>query len=143
MLRSIALVSFLVRDYDEAVAFFTGALQFTLVEDTPLGAGKRWVVVAPAATQGAALLLAQAATPEQLAHVGNQTGGRVFLFLHTSDFEKAYTHMQARGVRFAEAPRQEPYGRVVVFFDLYGNKWDLIEPSGIASPGEPLLAKLL
>lgn len=141
MLRSIALVSFLVRDYDEAISFFTSALQFTLVEDTPLGAGKRWVVVAPAAPQGAALLLAKAATPEQLAHVGNQTGGRVFLFLRTSDFEKDYAHMQARSVRFAEAPRQEPYGRVVVFLDLYGNKWDLIEPGGAVPPSEPLSAR--
>jgi catechol 2,3-dioxygenase-like lactoylglutathione lyase family enzyme len=142
MTYSIALVSFLVRDYDEAVAFFTHALRFTLVEDTPLGAGKRWVVVAPAATPGAALLLAQAATPEQLAHVGNQTGGRVFLFLHTSDFEQDYAHLQACGVRFAETPRQESYGRVVVFYDLYGNKWDLIEPIRTASSDELLSAKL-
>lgn len=127
MTQSLALISFLVRDYDEAIAFFTDALRFTLVEDTPLGDGKRWVRVAPPGSNGACLLLARAATPEQLAHVGNQTGGRVFLFLHTSDFWDDYKYMQSRGVRFAEEPRQEPYGQVVVFFDLYGNKWDLVQ----------------
>ena len=127
--RSIALVAFVVRDYDEAIAFFTDALRFTVVQDTPLGAGKRWVVVAPPGSQGAGLLFAKAATAEQLAHVGNQTGGRVFLFLHTGDFWNDYHHMQSRGVKFAEAPREEPYGRVAVFFDLYGNKWDLIQPN--------------
>jgi catechol 2,3-dioxygenase-like lactoylglutathione lyase family enzyme len=126
--RSIALLTLLVRDYDEAISFFTDALRFTVVEDMSLGAGKRWVVVAPPDSQGAGLLLAKAATPEQLAHVGNQAGGRVFLFLHTSDFWSDYRHMQARGVKFAEAPREEPYGQVVVFFDLYGNKWDLVQP---------------
>jgi catechol 2,3-dioxygenase-like lactoylglutathione lyase family enzyme len=126
---SIALVTLVVRDYDEAISFFTDALRFTLVEDTPLGEGKRWVVVAPSASEGASLLLAKAVTPEQLAHVGNQAGGRVFLFLHTNDFWNDYRHMQSRGVRFAEEPRQEPYGRVVVFFDLYGNKWDLVQPN--------------
>ena len=127
MTRSIALLSLLVRDYDEAISFFIGALRFTVVEDRPLGPAKRWVVVAPAASQGASLLLAKAATPEQLAHVGNQGGGRVFLFLHTSDFWNDYHHMQSRGVRFAEEPREESYGLVVVFFDLYGNKWDLVQ----------------
>jgi len=127
MIQSLALISFLVRDYDEAIAFFTDALRFTLVEDTPLGGGKRWVRVAPPGSNGACLLLARAATPEQLAHVGNQTGGRVFLFLHTSDFWDDYKYMQSRSVRFAEEPRQEPYGQVVVFFDLYGNKWDLVQ----------------
>jgi len=128
MSRSIAALSLLVREYDEAIAFFTRALRFELVEDTPLGDGKRWVLVAPPESGGAQLLLARAATPEQLAQVGNQTGGRVFLFLHTSDFWDDYHHMQARGVRFIEQPRQEPYGMVVVFLDLYGNKWDLVEP---------------
>jgi catechol 2,3-dioxygenase-like lactoylglutathione lyase family enzyme len=127
--RSISLLSFIVRDYDEAIAFFTDSLQFTLVENKPLGAGKRWVIVAPAASHGASLLLAKAVTSEQLARVGNQTGGRVFLFLHTSDFWNDYRHMQSCGVQFAEEPREEPYGRVVVFFDLYGNKWDLVEPN--------------
>ena len=129
MTRSIALLTFVVRDYDEAIAFFTDALRFSVVKDTPLGAGKRWVVVAPPASQGASLLLAEAANAEQVAHIGNQTGGRVFLFLHTSDFWDDYRHMQLHGVRFAEEPREEAYGRVVVFFDLYGNKWDLVELS--------------
>ena len=127
MSRSIASLTFVVREYEEAIAFFTGALGFTLLEDSPLGGGKRWVRVAPAGSSGASLLLARAATPEQLDHVGNQTGGRVFLFLETSDFWSDYKHMQSRGVRFAEQPRQEPYGLVVVFLDLYGNQWDLVQ----------------
>ncbi len=129
MTRSIASLALLVRDYDEAISFFTEALRFTLVEDTPLSPAKRWVVVAPSASPGASLLLAKAATPEQLAHVGNQSGGRVFLFLHTTDFWADYRHMQSRGVRFAEEPRREPYGLVAVFLDLYGNKWDLLQPT--------------
>ena len=130
MAHSIASLTLVVRDYDEAIAFFTDALRFTLVEDTPLGGGKRWVVVAPAASTGASLLLARGATPEQLSRVGNQTGGRVFLFLHTDDFWDDYRHMQSRGVRFTEQPRHESYGWVVVFLDLYGNKWDLVQRSG-------------
>jgi len=126
---SIALLSFLVRDYDEAITFFTDSLRFSILEDTPLADGKRWVVVAPPDSHGASLLLAQAVTPEQLAHVGNQTGGRVFLFLNTTDFWGDYHAMRSRGVCFAELPRQEPYGAVAVFFDLYGNKWDLIQPA--------------
>ncbi len=128
MTQSIVSLALVVRDYDEALAFFTQALRFTLIEDTDMGGGKRWVIVAPAGGQGASLLLAKAADDEQLAQVGNQTGGRVFLFLHTSDFEGDYGHMLAHGVRFAEEPREEVYGRVVVFFDLYGNKWDMIQP---------------
>jgi catechol 2,3-dioxygenase-like lactoylglutathione lyase family enzyme len=127
--RSITLVTLVVRDYDEALAFFVDALGFVVVEDTPLGGGKRWVVVAPPGSQGASLLLAQAAIPEQAAHVGNQTGGRVAFFLHTDDFWRDYQHMQAHGVTFAEEPRHEPYGTVVVFYDLYGNKWDLVQHS--------------
>ena len=127
MAQSIALVALVVREYDEAISFFTDALGFRLVEDTPLDDGKRWVVVAPSASQGASLLLAKASASEQVAHVGNQTGGRVSFFLHTSEFWADYRHMQARGVKFAEAPREEPYGQVVVFFDLYGNKWDLVQ----------------
>lgn len=130
MTQSIVSVALVVRDYDEALAFFTQALRFNLIEDTDMGNGKRWVVVAPAGGQGASLLLAKAANAEQLAHVGDQTGGRVFLFLHTTDFEGDYRHMQAYGVKFAEEPREEVYGRVVVFFDLYGNKWDMIQPKG-------------
>jgi catechol 2,3-dioxygenase-like lactoylglutathione lyase family enzyme len=125
--RSIALVTLVVRDYDEAQAFFVDAMGFAVVEDTPLGGGKRWVVVAPPGGRGAGLLLAQAATPEQITHAGNQTGGRVAFFLHTDDFWRDYQHMQAHGVRFAEEPRQEAYGSVVVFYDLYGNKWDLVQ----------------
>jgi catechol 2,3-dioxygenase-like lactoylglutathione lyase family enzyme len=127
--HSIALVTLLVRDYDEAITYFADALRFTVIEDTPLGDGKRWVVVAPPDSQGASLLLAKAATPEQWTQVGNQTGGRVFLFLHTTDFWNDHRAMQARGVRFAEEPREERYGRVVVFTDLYGNKWDLVQPN--------------
>ncbi len=130
MAQSITALSLLVRDYDEAIAFFTGALRFNLLEDTPLGGGKRWVRVAPAGERGAALLLAQASTPEQQQAIGNQSGGRVFLFLHTADFWDDYRHMQAHGVRFTEEPRREPYGLVVVFLDLYGNKWDMIQPEG-------------
>ena len=130
MTQSIVSVALVVRDYDEALTFFTQALRFTLIEDTDMGNGKRWVIVAPAGGQGASLLLAKAANEEQAAHVGNQTGGRVFLFLHTTDFEDDYRHMLAHGVKFAEQPREEVYGRVVVFYDLYGNKWDMIQPKG-------------
>jgi catechol 2,3-dioxygenase-like lactoylglutathione lyase family enzyme len=121
------LVTLVVRDYDEALAFFTDALGFAVIENTPMGGGKRWVVVAPPGGRGAGLLLAQAATPEQVDHVGNQTGGRVAFFLHTDDFWRDYRRMQAHGVRFAEEPRQEVYGTVVVFYDIYGNKWDLVQ----------------
>jgi catechol 2,3-dioxygenase-like lactoylglutathione lyase family enzyme len=128
--RSIAMLALLVREYDEAVAFFAGVLGFTVMEDTPLGDGKRWVVVAPPGGHGARLLLARAVNPEQLAQVGHQAGGRVFLFLETDDFQGDYRRMVANGVRFAEAPRDEAYGRVVVFLDLYGNRWDLLERAG-------------
>ncbi len=128
MTASLALVALLVRDYDEAIAFFTGALRFALTEDTPMDNGKRWVVVAPPGSVGSGLLLAKAATLEQAAHVGNQAGGRVAFFLHTPDFDETYIYMKTKGVRFTEEPRNEPYGRVVVFLDLYGNKWDLIQP---------------
>lgn len=128
MTSSIATLTLVVRDYDEAIAFFTDALRFTLMEDTPQGEGKRWVVVAPPDGSGASLLLAKAANPEQSARIGDQTGGRVAFFLHTDNFWGDCQRMQAHGVKFAEQPRTEPYGQVVVFFDLYGNKWDLIEP---------------
>lgn len=127
MTQSLALISYLVRDYDEAIAFFTNAMQFDLVEDSPQD-DKRWVVVRPRGETGAALLLAQAATPEQQAAIGNQTGGRVFLFLHTDNFQRDHEHMQAHGVQFIEEPRHEVYGTVAVFRDLYGNKWDLLQP---------------
>jgi catechol 2,3-dioxygenase-like lactoylglutathione lyase family enzyme len=122
----IGCVSLLVRDYDEAIAYYTTTLGFDLVEDTELGGGKRWVLVAPG-RGGTALLLARAATPEQAARVGDQTGGRVFLFLHTDDFWRDYDALKSRGVAFIEEPRHETYGTVVVFRDLYGNKWDLVE----------------
>ena len=126
MSRRISEVALLVRDYDEAIRFFTRALRFELLEDSPREGGKRWVRVAPTRGDGAALLLARAATPEQERFVGNQSGGRVFMFLETDDFGRDYAHMQAEGVRFTEAPRYEEYGTVAVFLDLYGNKWDLI-----------------
>ena len=125
--QSIRAVSLLVRDYDEAIAFFTGCLRFAVVEDTPLGGGKRWVLVAPTGNNGPALLLARAATAEQESRIGNQTGGRVFLFLHTDNFWRDYQEMKNRGVRFTEEPRREAYGTVVVFLDLYDNKWDLVQ----------------
>ena len=124
----LATVAFLVRDYDEAIAFFTGALGFSLREDTPLDGGKRWVVVAPPGPGGSSLLLARATSPEQLDAVGRQGGGRVWLFLETDDFTRDHAAFSARGVRFREPPRDEPYGRVAVFEDLYGGPWDLIEP---------------
>jgi len=127
MAQHLALLSLLVRDYDEALAFYVGKLGFTLVEDSELGAGKRWVVVGLRGSRGTSLLLAKAANAEQASRVGNQTGGRVFLFLHTDDFQRDYTAYSAHGVKFIEQPRYEAYGTVVVFEDLYGNRWDLIE----------------
>ena len=129
MSRFISQVALLVRDYDEAIAFFTHALRFELLEDSALGNGKRWVRVAPpggAGGAGGALLLARAATPEQERAVGNQSGGRVFLFLETDDFARDHADMRVQGVRFTGEPRHEAYGTVVVFLDLYGNKWDLV-----------------
>jgi catechol 2,3-dioxygenase-like lactoylglutathione lyase family enzyme len=124
----LARVALLVRDYDEAIRWFTDRLGFELVEDTRLSETKRWVVVAPPGAREAGLLLARAATGEQRAAVGRQGGGRVFLFLHTDDFARDHQAWRARGVRFVEEPREETYGSVVVFEDLYGNRWDLIEP---------------
>jgi catechol 2,3-dioxygenase-like lactoylglutathione lyase family enzyme len=127
MNRTIASISLLVRDYDEAIAFYTQSLGFSLLEDTDVGEGKRWVRVAPRGSNETSLLLAKAVTPEQESRIGDQTGGRVFLFLHTDDFWRDYNAMKARRVKFNEEPRMEPYGTVVVFEDLYGNKWDLLE----------------
>jgi catechol 2,3-dioxygenase-like lactoylglutathione lyase family enzyme len=127
MSQAISSVAIVVRDYDEAIAYFTENLGFELIADSDLGNGKRWVQVAPRGQGGTRLLLARAATPEQLASVGNQTGGRVFLFLATDDFWRDYRTFQANGVRFVEEPRQEAYGTVAVFTDLYGNRWDLVE----------------
>ncbi len=127
----IALFTIVVREYDEAIAFYVGKLGFSLVEDADLGGGKRWVRVRPPgekAGSGCDVLLARAVTPEQKAAVGNQTGGRVFAFLHTDDSRRDYEALHSRGVKFVRPPREEPYGTVAVFEDLYGNKWDLIGP---------------
>ncbi|HEX5378882.1 MAG TPA: VOC family protein [Phenylobacterium sp.] len=128
MTQSLALTSLVVRDYDEAIAFYVDAMGFELAQDTDLGGGKRWVVVRPRGSAGAGLLLARAQGPEQSARVGDQTGGRVFLFLHTDDFDRDHGRMTAAGVRFLEPARREAYGTVAVFEDLYGNRWDLIQP---------------
>jgi catechol 2,3-dioxygenase-like lactoylglutathione lyase family enzyme len=127
MKQDIGYVAVVVRDYDEAIAFYTNVLRFHLVEDTPLGAGKRWVLVAPPNSKGTRLLLARAATSEQESRIGNQTGGRVFLFLHTDDFWRDYRDMKSRGVTFRRDPKEESYGTVAVFEDLYGNQWDLLQ----------------
>jgi catechol 2,3-dioxygenase-like lactoylglutathione lyase family enzyme len=127
--QHISTLTLLVRDYDEAIAWFTSRLGFRLIEDTPVGVGKRWVVVRPPGAE-TALLLARAATDEQRAAIGKQAGGRVFLFLEISDFARDYQAMLERGVVFREAPRKESYGTVAVFEDLYGNLWDLIERNG-------------
>lgn len=128
MTQHIAAITLVVRDYDEAIAFYTETLGFDLLEDTPLGGGKRWILVSPPGNNGARLLLAKADGDEQAARVGNQTGGRVSLFLHTDDFRRDYRAYCDRGVKFREEPRDEPYGTVVVFEDLYGNLWDLVQP---------------
>jgi catechol 2,3-dioxygenase-like lactoylglutathione lyase family enzyme len=127
MPQHISALALLVDDYDRAIAYYTGVLGFRLIEDTQQGPSKRFVRVAPPG-DGAGLLLAKAANPAQTARIGDQTGGRVFLFLHTDDFWRDYNAYKARGVDFTEAPRAEAYGTVVVFRDLYGNKWDLVQP---------------
>ncbi|MGA8272623.1 MAG: VOC family protein [Candidatus Sulfotelmatobacter sp.] len=131
MAQTLGYVSLVVRDYDEALAFFTQSLGFTVLEDSSSkdrnGQDKRWVLVRPPGSRGTDLLLARASTPEEISRIGNQTGGRVFLFLHTDDFWRDYREMTARGVKFVRPPREEPYGTVGVFEDLYGNKWDLLQ----------------
>jgi catechol 2,3-dioxygenase-like lactoylglutathione lyase family enzyme len=127
MKRHIAHIALVVRDYDEAIQFYTGKLQFTLVEDTVLSDSKRWVLIAPKGSNECCLLLAKAANAEQQARVGNQAGGRVFLFLYTDNFWADYEMMVKEGVEFIREPKVEPYGTVAVFKDLYGNLWDLIE----------------
>lgn len=128
MRQSIVHVALLIRDYDEAIAFYTEKLHFTLVEDTYQPAqDKRWVTIAPPGSSGTTVVLAQAAQPGQELHIGNQAGGRVFLFLDTDDFQRDYEDMVAQGIEFVRQPTAEPYGMVAVFKDLYGNKWDLIE----------------
>ena len=128
MRQSIAHVALLVRDYDEAIAFFTGKLRFTLLADeVQPEQDKRWVLVAPPGSSGTSLLLARASSPEQERFVGDQAGGRVFLFLETGDFDRDHAAMRAAGVKFAREPKQAPYGKVAVFEDLYGNLWDLVQ----------------
>lgn len=128
MKQAIAHVALVVRDYDEAIAFYVDTLGFRLVEDTYQPAqDKRWVVVAPPGSTGTSLLLARPSTPEQAAFIGNQAGGRVFLFLQTDDFQRDYDRLVAAGVRFVRPPASEPYGTVAVFEDLYGTRWDLIQ----------------
>jgi catechol 2,3-dioxygenase-like lactoylglutathione lyase family enzyme len=129
-MQRLFLTAVLVRDYDEAIAFYTDALDFEVRIDTPLSPVKRWVVMAPPGGGQGCILLAKAESEAQAARIGSQTGGRVFLFLDTDDFERDYRLYLERGVRFVEAPRIEPYGTVAVFEDLYGNRWDLIQHSG-------------
>ena len=129
MRQQIAHIALVVKDYDEAIAFYTQKLQFKLVEDTVLSETKRWVMVAPPGNSNTCLLLAKAATPEQVSRIGNQTGGRVFLFLYTNDIWRDYDRMQKEDIRFVRPPVVEEYGIVTVFADLYGNLWDLIQPT--------------
>ncbi len=131
MKRKLGLISLVVRDYDEAIEFFVGVLGFELVEDSEVPAqSKRWVVVAPIGGTGAQLLLARASNEEQSSRIGNQTGGRVFLFLFTDNFQRDYDSFKAKGVEFVREPQEFEYGTVAVFRDLYGNLWDLVQPSG-------------
>jgi len=127
MTQDIGYVAVVVRDYDEALAYYVDVLGFELIEDTTLGPEKRWVLIAPRGSRGTRLLLARADTPEQASRIGNQTGGRVFLFLHTDDFQRDYDAMKQRGVKFLETPLEESYGAVAVFEDIYGNRWDLLQ----------------
>lgn len=128
MKQSIVHIALVVRDYDEAIAFYTEKLNFTLVEDTyQPEQDKRWVVVAPPGSNGTTLLLARASKPGQEAFIGNQTGGRVFLFLNSDDFWRDYEDMRKKGIRFVREPQEQEYGTVAVFEDLYGNMWDLLE----------------
>ena len=128
MPTTIALITYLVRDYDEAINWFEKVLGFKLFENTDMGGGKRWVVIGPDTNSGARFLLAQAITPQQNAQIGQAAAGRVGFFLHTDDFTRDYSAMQKNGVMFTENPRHEPYGTVAVFEDLYGNHWDLLQP---------------
>jgi catechol 2,3-dioxygenase-like lactoylglutathione lyase family enzyme len=126
-LQTLGHVALVVREYGEALTYFTETLNFEVIEDTRLSEDKRWVLIAPAGSKGTSLLLARAATPEQSTRIGNQTGGRVFLFLHTDDFWRDYREMTARKVKFIRPPSEETYGTVAVFEDLYGNQWDLLQ----------------
>lgn len=129
MSQSLAHIAIIVKDYDEAIAFYTHKLGFSLIEDTVLSDAKRWVLVKPSGNGNCGLLLAKAANEEQYSRVGNQTGGRVFLFLYTDDFERDYSAYREKGIEFVREPVQETWGRVAVFRDLYGNLWDLIQPA--------------
>ena len=129
MQHKIAHIALVVRDYDEAIHFYTEILPFELIEDTQLSDTKRWVIVAPRGSNSCSLLLAKAASEEQASRIGNQTGGRVFLFLHTDNLQRDYEALQSKGVTFVRTPATEAWGTVAVFEDLYGNLWDLIEPS--------------
>lgn len=126
-MASLGMLTILVDEYDRGIEYFTNSLGFSLIEDTPLSPEKRWVVVAPDKNNGARILLAKASTPAQTAAIGNQTGERVSLFLYTNDFNTDYSMMLGKGIDFIETPRQESFGKVVVFRDIYGNKWDFIE----------------
>jgi catechol 2,3-dioxygenase-like lactoylglutathione lyase family enzyme len=128
MNQRIEHISLLVNDYDEALEFYTGKLNFTLIEDTILSDTKRWVLIAPPGIGCCSLLLAKATDKEQISRVGNQTGGRVFLFLYTDNFQRDYKNLVDQGITIVRGPTSESYGKVVVFSDLYGNLWDLIEP---------------
>ncbi len=128
MNQHIAHISLLVADYDEAIKFYTQKLNFSLIEDTPISEDKRWVLVAPPGSRECCLLLAKASSDEQKKYIGNQTGGRVFLFLYTDNFERDYQNLIQENIRIVREPKQESYGTVAVFADLYGNLWDLIEP---------------
>jgi catechol 2,3-dioxygenase-like lactoylglutathione lyase family enzyme len=129
MHQRIAHIALVVRDYDEAIHFYTQQLDFQLLEDTTLSPDKRWVLVAPPGSKECCLLLAKAANEQQATSIGNQAGGRVFLFLYTDDFWRDYNKMLGRGIHFIRPPKQEEYGLVAVFEDLYGNMWDLLEPN--------------
>ncbi|MEP2278821.1 VOC family protein [Maribacter sp.] len=128
MKQTIARIALVVDDYDKAIEFYTKKLDFLLLEDTDLGDGKRWVIVAPPGSKECSLVLAKADDEKQRASVGNQTGGRVFLFLYTDDFWRDYYKMMERKIKFVRSPEKMPYGMVAVFKDLYGNMWDLLEP---------------
>ncbi|ASP48039.1 VOC family protein [Cognaticolwellia beringensis] len=130
--QRIANIALVVEDYDDAIAFYTKKLNFELIEDTDLGAGKRWIQISPPNANGTTLLLAKASNAQQEQSVGNQAGGRVFLFLQTNDFWRDYEAMKGQGVEFNEEPRVEAYGTVVVFKDLYGTKWDLLQLNNAA-----------
>jgi catechol 2,3-dioxygenase-like lactoylglutathione lyase family enzyme len=137
MKQSLGLVSLVVRDYDEAIAFYVDVLGFTLIEDTFVPAqDKRWVVVAPPGSTGTHILLARASDARQVERIGDQTGGRVFLFLYTDDFARDFELYKAKGVTFVREPREEPYGKVAVFSDLYGNLWDLLQPTRPSRNGD-------